>query len=97
MSEETKKPWWWPQLTDAAWCAQLREEGYEGTADATDEELREDFADGNKYSTTWDHTGDAYEQFEALADAFFEQQRELAAAKAALAESVPKSELAKSR
>jgi len=64
-----KREWWWPQETDSAWCRETRNEGYKDEdKDADDEEIREEYADGQKYWTGWDHVGDAYEQFEPLAD-----------------------------
>lgn len=65
-----EREWWEPELTDAAWCARIREDYPEKAADMSDEEIRDYYADGQKYATTWDHTGDAYEQFEKLADAY---------------------------
>ena len=76
MSEE--KPYWWPVLSDESWCDRLRSE-YPEHSDKSDEELRDHFADGWKYADVWDHLGDARDDWEGLADAFFEQQKELAA------------------
>lgn len=67
----SERPWWWPERTDAEWCARVREDYPEDVRpEWTDEEVRDVYADGRKYQTLWDHTGDAYEQFEKLADAF---------------------------
>lgn len=63
------KEWWEPTLTDDAWCERIRKD-YPENADLTDSELRDYYADDQKYATTWDHVGDAYSQFEALADAY---------------------------
>lgn len=65
-----KREWWEPQPTDAAWLARLRSD-YEDKAGWSDEQLMDYFNEyGRKYAVTWDHVGDAYEQFEALADAY---------------------------
>ena len=63
------KPWWWPTLTDDAWLARIRKD-YPEHAHWDDDTLREHFADGRKYAVTWDHVGDAYAEYEELADAF---------------------------
>ena len=63
------KPWWFPRPTDAAWCAYIRSE-YDDAADLSDDEIRNKYAEGQEYATTWDHCGDAYEQFKELADAY---------------------------
>jgi len=76
------KPWWFPEKVDAAHCAQLREDYPDKAEGMDDEELIEYFDNGQKYSTTWDHIGDAYEQYEPLVDAFLGL---LAASEAALA------------
>ena len=69
MTEE--KPWWWPVLTDEAWCNEMRQEfSEEIEEDDDDETIRGDYANGMKYANTWDHTGDAAEEHEKLADAF---------------------------
>jgi hypothetical protein len=73
MTERIEKPWWWPVLCDRAYFTRLRED-YPDDADCSDEELHETYADGQKYATTWDHTGDAYEEYEKLADAFLALQ-----------------------
>jgi hypothetical protein len=71
-----KRPYWFPTLTDAAYCSRLRED-YPYKAHMTDEELIDYYADGNKYATTWDHIGDAYEEYEPLCDLFLELLEEL--------------------
>ena len=66
------KPWWWPTVIDNAHLARLREE-YPEKADLSDDELLEYFDEGKElgqFSTTWDHTGDAYAEYENLARAF---------------------------
>lgn len=70
MSNE--KPWWWPTTIDDAHIARLRED-YPEKADLSDDELLEYFDEGKEpgqFSTTWDHTGDAYAEYEKLARAF---------------------------
>lgn len=65
------KPWWWPQLMDDEWRASLRADYPEDTAGMDDDDLNAKYGeDGWKYVDTWDHLGDARQQFEALADAF---------------------------
>ena len=81
MSIQDKNPWWIPVLTDAEWCAQIREDYPEDAANSDDDTIREEYADGWKYADTWDQLGDAREQLEKLADAYFELTAELAAAK----------------
>lgn len=78
MSIQDDKPWWIPELTDAAWCARIREDYPEDAADSDDDTIRDEYADGWKYADTWDHLGDAREQFEQLADAYFALTAELA-------------------
>jgi hypothetical protein len=64
------KPYWWPQLKDDEWRAQLRKD-YEEAADMNDEELDDHYGEGaNKYVDLWDHLGDAREEYQYLADAF---------------------------
>ena len=65
-----EKPWWFPEVTDAAWVERMRMEYPDETAAKGDDEVREYFADGAKYATTWDHVGDAYDEYEKLADAY---------------------------
>ena len=65
----TEKPWWLPQLADGEYFARLRAD-YPDKADWSDERLNDWFNASRKYAVTWDHEGDAYEQFEALADAY---------------------------
>ena len=70
MANESEKPWWFPELTGATWCARIRADYPDDAGSMTDDEIRDEYADGNKYADTWDHVGDAREQFEALADAY---------------------------
>jgi hypothetical protein len=77
MSEQRKQPWWVPVPTDANWLARIRSD-YPDHAEDSDDELREHFAHGRKYAVLWDHVGDAYADFQPLADAFFEQWARIA-------------------
>lgn len=63
------REWWEPRQTDAAWLKRIRDD-YPDNAGESDDWLREYYAEGRRYAVTWDHTGDAYDQFEALADAY---------------------------
>jgi hypothetical protein len=65
------KPFWYPVLADAAWCNRIREE-YPEYASKTDEEIVEEVNEGVKYVTCWDNCGDAYYDYEKLADAFLQ-------------------------
>ncbi len=80
MSLQDDKPWWIPELTDAAWCARIREDYPEDAADSDDHSIRGKYAKSWKYADTWDHLGDAREQFEKLADAYFALTTESTAA-----------------
>ena len=70
MTEE--KPWWFPVLADDAWVARIREDYPEHTANMDDDDVRHEYAEGRKYAALWDHTGDAYADYEKLADAYLE-------------------------
>lgn len=67
---QNEKPWWFPELTDDAWLARIRAEYPEETAELDDDTVRDEYANGRKYADTWDHLGDARDQFEELADAY---------------------------
>ena len=67
---EDKKPWWWPVVTDEKYIARLREDYPEETTRMSDEEVRDYYDNGRKYSNLWDHVGDAADEHEKLADAF---------------------------
>ena len=66
-----KREWWEPVLADAAYVARLRKDYPEKTEGMSDQWCINYYADGRKYAVTWDHVGDAYDQFEELADAYF--------------------------
>jgi hypothetical protein len=63
-------PWWFPVITDSKWVANIRKDYPENTANMDDDEVRDHYADGRKYVDTWDHLGDARDEYEALADAY---------------------------
>lgn len=69
---KTKKEWWYPKLIDSDYVKKLREDYPDGTQGLDDEMALEKFDNSQKYSTLWDHVGEAYEQFEPLADAYLE-------------------------
>ena len=71
-SEEEEKPYWFPELTDDAWLARIREDYPEDTAGMDDDSIREEYAHGRKYADVWDHLGDARDAYEKLADAYLE-------------------------
>lgn len=63
--------WWEPELADDDYVARLRADYPEKCDGMSDEWVRDHFnPTGGKYIVTWDHVGDAYQQFEALADAY---------------------------
>lgn len=64
-----EKPWWYPKLCDSRYFARLRDD-YPEHAHWSDDDLLEHYNDGRKYSVAWDHLGDAYPEYEELADAF---------------------------
>lgn len=70
------KDWWIPQLADAKYAEQLRKD-YPHNAEYSDDELLDFYCGGRKYVITWDHVGDAYGEYEKLADAYFEQQQRI--------------------
>jgi hypothetical protein len=73
----SEKPWWYPTLADDRWLARLRDD-YPEKGDWSDEELINYFnEDDSKYIVLWDHVGDAYSQFEALADDYLKLQAKL--------------------
>lgn len=67
-----EKEWWFPERADTKeYCQRLRED-YPEEAHMDDETLMEHFNESRRYSVTWDHIGDAYAEYEKLADAFLE-------------------------
>ncbi len=74
----TEREWWHPVPTDEKWLAEIRAE-YPDTGGTSAEGLRDYYAGGLKYSTTWDHVGDAYDQYEKLADDWLEAKATLGA------------------
>ncbi len=67
MSNKIKPPFWFPKLADSGYIERLRKD-YPEHAQLTDGELLEYFNRGLKYVITWDHVGDAYENYAPLAD-----------------------------
>ena len=60
---------WHPELTDKAWCKEVRNQGYDDEDHGLDDdEIREKYAGGRRYATTWDHIGDAYDEWEPMCD-----------------------------
>jgi len=72
---DNEKPYWWPEQFDAD-KVRTEIQNDEWSEDAKewlgldDEDLQEVAVEGKKYLTTWDHVGDAYRDYEPLADAF---------------------------
>jgi len=67
------KPWWWPEIIDDDHIARLRADYPETTDNMDDESVLDCFDDGKtkgQFSITWDHLGDAYNEYEKLASAF---------------------------
>lgn len=62
-------PWWWPQRTDAKWCQYIRDTYPDEIEDGcdSDEDIRYLWANGRNFIDTWDHLGDAAEQWEEAA------------------------------
>lgn len=63
--------WWFPTLVDSVLAQRLRED-YPQDNHLDDESILAKYEYHGKYATLWDHTGDATEQFEKLADAYHE-------------------------
>lgn len=58
-----------PRITDHEWCQEKRSQ-YPECAGDDDDTIREKYADGCKYHVVWDNLGDAYEDYEVLANAY---------------------------
>ncbi len=63
------RPYWFPKLVDNAYLQQLRDD-YPEQAHLDDDSLKEHFDLWWKYADTWDHLGDARDEYEKLADAY---------------------------
>ena len=64
------KPWWWPEEINDAYFQRLRSD-YPEKADWSDDRLLDYFGEGwTKFADTWDHLGDARDEYEKLATAF---------------------------
>ena len=63
--------WWFPKVIDTAYCDRLRRD-YPEDADLDDDSIREKYGCTGKYNkpSLWDHTGDAEEDYERLADEY---------------------------
>ena len=57
--------WWWPEVADDAYIAQLRSDYPE--SGMSDGELLDYYADGLRYPHLWDHVGDAADQWQKAA------------------------------
>ena len=74
--EET--PYWYPTRIDEAWFARIRKDYPEVTRGLSDGEIQVLYAHGcSTYTDVWDHLGDARNDWEKLADAFFALKDEL--------------------
>lgn len=72
-----EKEWWEPNLCNKQHFERLRSD-YPEHANKNDDELHDYFDDRKKYSVTWDHVGDAYDEYEKLADAYVKLKAQLA-------------------
>lgn len=70
--DKYKDEFWFPEKVDENYIKKLREVYPEETENMTNNEVHERYCDGQKYATLWDHVGEAYCDYEGLADAFFE-------------------------
>ena len=77
VTDEQAREWWRPALCDASYFARLRAD-YPEDASMSDEELHEKYNEGRKYQCLWDHVGEAYGDWEQLADAFLDARAEVA-------------------
>lgn len=68
--------WWFPIVCDDKYFSRLRDD-YPDMAEESDEYLHAYYNGNRKYSITWDYIGEAYEEYEKLADAYFELLEEL--------------------
>lgn len=69
----TDKPHWEPVLADAEYAEHLRED-YADDAHMSDDEILDKYCDGKKYVILWDHLGDAYSDYEKVADDYLKQK-----------------------
>ena len=63
-----------PKLCDKAYCDRLRKD-YPEHEDWDDEDLIEYYNHGRRYEALWDHVGDAYYDYEKLADSFLKLEK----------------------
>ena len=60
-------PWWWPVRADKNWMQRIRDDYPEATG-LDDDEIAEKYADGWPFADTWDHLGDAREEYQPVAE-----------------------------
>jgi len=65
-----EKPWWFPVLVNDAYIARLRKDYPDVTKNLDNAEVHDKYCDGRKYAVLWDNVGDAYTEYEKLADAY---------------------------
>ncbi len=79
MTTEYEKSWWYPERVGPELAARLRKDLQEPEdSHLNDAGILAKYEYEGKYATLWDHTGEAQEQFDPLADAFFQQQARIA-------------------
>lgn len=75
---ETKKPWWYPKPVNAETVQRLRNDYPDETEEMDDDAVLENYElAGCRYQWLWDHTGDAAEQADNLADEIFRLRKVL--------------------
>ena len=87
----SNNPWWYPEPFNAEYAQRLRED-YPENAHMSDDDLWEYYCDSRKYPVTWDHVGDAYDEYEPLVDAYFSLRAENSDLREALRWAMPKVE-----
>ena len=80
---DMKGEWWYPRLVDDAYLKRLRKD-YPESAHLADDELRAEYECEEKYATLWDHIGDAYGEYEKVADRMLELEAEVERSRAEL-------------
>ena len=73
---KSERPWWYPTLVDDAYLKRLRQD-YPDYAHFDDDELRTRYECESKYATLWDDLGDAYDEYEPVADRMLELEKEV--------------------
>ncbi len=69
----TNKEHWEPVLADAEYAEHLRKD-YADDANMSDEDILFKYCGFRKYVILWDHVGDAYLDYERLADEYLKQK-----------------------